>query len=96
MATIWAMAEKSPKAKSPYVLAVWDWGSGHLRLLMIAQDAFGAIVPLSEATTNVHQAYRWASRQAARQWRERQRKRMDIGPAWEVLDLRQVHAPYAW
>lgn len=82
--------------KHPYVLAVWDWGSGHLSLKMLAGDAFGSILPLSEATTNVHQAYRWASRQAARQWRNRAKKKMNVGPAWEVLDLRRTHAPWKW
>lgn len=84
------MAHKQRQKR--YVVALWDWSTGHLRLKMIAEDSFGSILPQTQATTSLHQAYRWASRQAARQWLNRQQQRMDMGEAWDVLDLRRTQA----
>ena len=82
--------------KKPYVLAVWDWGTGVLRLWMIARDRAGEILPLERRTNDVHQAYRWASHQAARQYLRRKQQENRWEKRWRVVDLRRVHAPWGW
>lgn len=70
----------------PFVLAQFDWSENELVLRFMKRASWGGPMP-GESTVDPREAYRWASRQAARQYLVRSEHL--IGP-WEVLDLRQV------
>jgi len=71
----------------PFVLAQFDWSSKALVLRFVKRSPWGGLLS-RESTTDPTQAYRWASRQAARQYLVRSEHLSD---KWEVLDLRRVN-----
>lgn len=74
-----------------HVIGLYDWTTGRLRVLMVKATFYGSIIPrTNEATDHVHQAYRWKSRQAARQALNGLRERHSFGIAWEVINLRRL------
>lgn len=75
-----------------YVIGIFDWQTGMLRFRMVKQGVFGGplIKDTREATENVHQAYRWHSRQAARQALRMLQRDHSFGVAWEVVNLKRM------
>lgn len=69
-----------------YVLALYDWSSNQLTLRFMKRSSWGGPAP-GEDTTDPREAYRWASRQAARQYLVRSEH---LVGNWHVLDLRRL------
>lgn len=73
-------------AARPFVLARFDWSTGHLVMRMMRGSGWIRVPLRFEGTTDWRKAYRWKSRQAAAQYL----KAWKLAGKWEVIDLRQL------